>query len=205
MNTISKLLILGFPGFIFGFAVIYFGWCLLARQIIRIEIKVLLYYMALAFPFCLILEVGFGNLHYLLFGKYLWEYQIFPVHDKLTSLLNFAIWPLYGLHFYLYDILEKNWKLAPVLKNVLYIIKLAVSGPLLEFILNAVCQLAFNRYYFYYFPDDLLHYTSIQVVPYYFIASYGFALLIKYLGKFSGKTYLPFIAYITGLVFLFSG
>jgi len=196
---------IGILGFIFGFSVIYFSWSLIARKLIKFNINKLLYYMALAFPFCLILEVGFGNLHYFLFGEYLWQYRVLPVHDGLTSLLNFAIWPLYGLHFYLYDILEKDWQLSPFWKNISYILKLAISGPLLEFILNLVCQLAFGRYYFYYFPDDLLHYTSIQVIPYYFTASYAFALAIKHINKFPTNNYLPILSYLTGLLFLFAG
>ncbi len=200
-----KILIVGSLGFVFGFAVIYLGWCLIARRIIKINIKKLLYYMGLAFPFCLILEVGFGHLHHLLFNEYLWQYRVLPVHDGLTSLLNFAIWPLYGLHFYLYDILEKSWKLPPFWKNTAYILKLALSGPLLEFLLNMVCQLTFNRYYFYYYPDDLFHYTSIQVIPYYFVASYAFAKTIKYIENFPVKAYLPIVSYLSGLVFLFLG
>jgi len=70
---------------------------------------------------------------------------------------------------------------------------------------NFSCQLAFHRYYFYYFPDDLLHYTSIQVIPYYFIASYAFALAVKYIDKFSTNQYLPIFSYLIGLLFLFSG
>jgi len=200
-----KILLIGLLGFIFGFAVIYFSWCLIARKIIKFNINKLLYYMALAFPFCLVLEVGFGNLHYYLFDEYLWQYQVLPVHDGLTSLLNFAIWPLYGLHFYLYDILEKDWQLSPFWKNTSYFLKLAISGPLLEFILNLVCQLAFNRYYFYYFPDDLFHYTSVQVIPYYFVASYAFALAIKHINKFPANIYLPILSYSAGLLFLLAG
>jgi len=200
-----KLFIVGLFGFVFGFVVIYLIWCLIARRIIKFKIKKLIYYMALAFPFCLILEVGFGNLHHYLFGEYLWEYRVMPVHDGLTSLLNFAIWPLYGLHFYLYDILEKTWNLSRFWKNTSYILKLALSGPLLEFLLNMVCQLTLDRYYFYYFPDDLLHYTSIQVIPYYFIASLAFAITMKYTDKLSWKMPLSFISYSLGLVFLFVG
>jgi len=197
--------LIGLLGFLFGFGVIYSIWSLIARRFIKFKIKKLFYYMALAFPFFLIFEVGFGKLHHFLFGEYLWQYQVLPIHDGLTSLLNFAIWPLYGLHFYLYDIVEKDWQLTPFWKNTLYLLKLAISGPLLEFILNLVCQLAFHRYYFYYFPDDLLHYTSVQVIPYYFIASYAFALAVKYIDKFSTKQYLPVFSYLIGLLFLFSG
>lgn len=172
---------------------------------IKIKVRKLLFYMALAFPFCLLLEVGFGNLHYILFEEYLWQYHILPVHDGLTSILNFAIWPLYGLHFYLYDIIEKDWKLPVFWANAAFITKLAISGPLLEFILNLVCQLSFNKYYFYYFPDDLFHYTSIQVVPYYFVASYAFAVAVKYIDNHSDKILLPLTSYSLGLLFLFAG
>jgi hypothetical protein len=200
-----KILFTGLAGFIFGFLVIYLLWCLIAQRFISLDLRRVFYYMALAFPFCLILEVGFGNLHHYLFNEYLWQYRVLPVHQGLTSTLNFAIWPLYGLHFYLYDVVEKQFTFSKFWKNVFFITKLAISGPLLEFILNMVCRFSFERYYFYYFPDDLFHYTSIQVIPYYFIASYAFAVAVKYMDKHMEKTYIPLVSYFIGLVFLFSG
>lgn len=200
-----KILFAGILGFIFGFIVIYGLWCLIARKRIHLDYSKVFYYMALSFPFCLVLEVGFGNLHYYLFDAYLWEYRVLPVHDKLTSTLNFAIWPLYGLHFYLYDTIEKDLKISPFWKKSSYLLKLAISGPLLEFILNLVCQLAFDRYYFYYFPGDLLHYTSVQVIPYYFVASYAFAVAVKYIDKHADKIIVPVASYLIGLIFLLAG
>lgn len=189
-------------GFVFGFVVIYGLWRLSVRRPLPLEAQTIWLYMGLAFPACVIGEVFIGQLHSGLFDTQLWQYRVAPTHDGYTSLYNFAIWPLYGWHVYLGEQALAQWSPGPGVRKAVLLLKHASAGPLLEAIANLGMLLIAGRYYFYYFPDDLWHLTSMQVVPYYAVLSLLFSCFIAQVRQVRRKVALGCIGYLTGLAYL---
>ena len=196
-------LLKGAFAFAFGFLVIYGLWCLLARRRLSFDARTVWLYMGCAFPVCVLGEVSIGHLHAALFGTQLWQYRIAPTHDGYTSLYNFAIWPLFGWHVYLSEKALALWNPRPALRRSALFLKHASGGPLLEIVANLAVLLVMGRYYFYYFPDDLWHLTSVQVVPYYAVPSFLFSCLIAGIREIRHKITVGSAAYAAGLVYLF--
>ncbi len=189
--------------FLFGFCLIYAIW----RPCIRggapkWDWKTMLLYMGVALPVCVMVEVLCGKLHLALFETKLWRYQVLPAHDGMTSLLNFAIWPLYGWHTFLYEQASRTWRLSPLVRNAIWTAKLALSGVVLECLANLGSLALFDRHYFYYFPGDLAHLSSFQVVPYYFLGSLGLCLLLNVLRDVRPKLAVALLCYALGCAFL---
>lgn len=197
-------LLKGAAGFVFGFVVIYGLWRLLVRRALPLDAQTIWLYMGLALPACVIGEVFIGQLHSLLFDAQLWHYRVAPAHNGYTSLYNFAIWPLYGWHVYLSEQALELWSPRAGVRKATLLLKHASAGPLLEIIANLSMLLITGHYYFYYFPDDLRHLTSVQVVPYYAVLSLLFSCFIARVRQMRQKVMLGFIGYLTGLAYLFS-
>ena len=198
-------LLKGTAGFVFGFAFIYGLWRLPMRRPLPLDAQTIWLYMGLAFPACAIGEVFIGQLHYALFHTRLWQYCVAPTHDGYTSLYNFAIWPLYGWHVYLGEQALALWNPRASVRTAVLLLKHASAGPLLEVIANLGMLLIAGRYYFYYFPDDLWHLTSMQVVPYYAVLSLLFSCFIARVRHVRQKVALGCIGYLTGLAYLLRG
>ena len=158
-------------GFLLGFAFLLLCWSVVAGRRIAIDPKEILLFMAISCPVGLMLEVGCGWLHLLLFGEPLWQYRVMPAHGGFTSQYNFGLWPLYGAHLYFFHQARASWRLSRVGEFWLSAGKSVLSGPLLEIAINAFFLLCFGQYFFYYFPDDLWHLTSLAVIPYYAVSS----------------------------------
>lgn len=195
-------LLKGLGGFVFGFALIYGLWRLAVRRPLPLDARTIWLYMGLAFPACVAGEVLIGQLHHALFDTRLWQYRVAPVHDGYTSLYNFAIWPLYGWHVYLGEQALALWNPRAGVRKAVVLLKHASAGPLLEIIANLGMLLITGRYYFYYFPGDLGHLTSMQVVPYYAVLSLLFSCFIARVRPVRQKVALGCIGYLTGLAYL---
>jgi hypothetical protein len=174
----SAILILqGLSGALVGAILFYLLGSLLSRRWIRIELYPLLLSMAVAFLIAIVCEVLLGKLYYLLVGKPLWQYRVWPIHDGYTSALNFIIWPVYGYYIYfVHQVLAaKRVNIRPAwLKGLAS----GIDGPLLEILANGFFLLFYGTFYFYYLPGDLRHFTSIQVVPLYMVMGVILSLVL---------------------------
>lgn len=198
------LILQGLSGAAFGFVVFYLLGSLLTRQWVRIDCYRLLLFMTVAFLIAIICEVYLGKLYYLLIGKPLWQYRVWPIHDGYTSALNLIIWPVYGYYcYFLHQILQAR-RISirpPWLKGLAS----GVDGPLLEILANGFFLLFYGTFYFYYLPDDLRHYTSIQVVPLYMVMGIILSLAMDYLQDRPQRWFYPAGFYLAGVGFVLAG
>lgn len=198
------LLLQGGGGALLGVCIFYLVASLLIRHWVRIDLYQLLLFMAVAFLVAIVCEVYLGKLYHTVFGKPLWQYRVWPIHDGYTSALNFLIWPVYGYYWYcLTQVLRardlqfrKTWMKG---------ITSGIDGPLLEILANGFFLLFFETFYFYYLPDDLRHYTSVQVVPLYMIMGICLALIIEYMQDRPRRWLYPAGFYLAGVGFVLVG
>jgi hypothetical protein len=201
----SAILILqGLSGALVGAVLFYLLGSLLSRRWIRIELYPLLLSMAAAFLIAIVCEVLLGKLYYLLVGKPLWQYRVWPIHDGYTSALNFIIWPVYGYYVYfMHQVLAaKRITIQPAWLRGL---ASGIDGPLLEFLANGFFLLFYGTFYFYYLPGDLRHFTSIQVVPLYMVMGVILSLVLERLLLRPRCWHYPLGIYLTGLGFVLAG
>ena len=204
MSQAQVLILQGLSGALFGAAVFYLLGSILVRRWIRIEIYPLVLSMAVAFLVAIICEVYLGKLYHLVMGEPLWQYRVWPIHEGYTSVLNFIIWPVYGYYVYfLHQVLHAHeivirprW-----LKGVFS----GIDGPLLEILANGFFLLFYGTFYFYYLPDDLRHFTSVQVVPLYMVMGVILALLLDYLLEQPRRWHIPAGFYLAGVGFVMIG
>ncbi len=178
LSHTGLLILQGLSGALVGVTLFYLLGSLLTRQWIRIDAYQLALSMAVAFLVAVVCEVYLGKLYYLVMGERLWQYRVWPVHDGYTSMLNFIIWPVYGYYVYFFhQVLRQNAiTIRPQwLKGLLS----GVDGPLLEILANGFFLLFYGTFYFYYLPDDMRHYTSVQVVPLYMVMGVILTLLLE--------------------------
>jgi hypothetical protein len=198
------LVLQGLSGALFGAGVIYLLGSLLVRRWIRIDIYPLVLSMAVAFLVAIVCEVYLGKLYFLMFGEPLWQYRVWPIHDGYTSVLNLIIWPVYGYYVYfMHQVLHsRRLIIRPVwLKGVVS----GFDGPLLEILANGFFLLFYGTFYFYYLPDDMRHYTSLQVVPLYMVMGVILTLLLEYLLEKPPRWHYPAGFYMAGVGFVLVG
>lgn len=198
------LVLQGLSGALFGAGVFYLLGSLLVRRWIRIEIYPLALSMAVAFLVAIVCEVYLGKLYFLVFGEPLWQYRVWPIHDGYTSVLNFIIWPVYGYYVYfMHQVLHsRRLIIRPAwLKGVVS----GLDGPLLEILANGFFLLFYGTFYFYYLPDDMRHYTSLQVVPLYMVMGVILTLLLEYLLEKPPRWHYPAGFYMAGVGFVLVG
>jgi hypothetical protein len=198
------LVLQGLSGALFGAMLFYLLGSLLVRRWIRIELYALSLSMAAAFLVAIVCEVYLGKLYYLLMGKPLWQYRVWPIHDGYTSVLNFIIWPVYGYYVYfLHRVLHaRRIVMRPAwLKGVAS----GIDGPLLEILANGFFLLFYGTFYFYYLPGDLRHFTSVQVVPLYMVMGVILSLLLDYLLAKPPRWHYPAGFYMAGVGFVLVG
>jgi hypothetical protein len=123
-------------------------------------------------------EVLFNKLYISLFGVPLWTYKILPVGSGHTSLFSPVIWSVYGLGIYL---IHQKLQFGYFKKSFLGGLIMAIEGPLYEIAANLLFITLFGSYLFYYWPADMWHLTSFQVVPIYFLCGWVAALSLPYL------------------------
>jgi len=198
------LILQGLSGALVGAAIFYLLGSLLVRRWIRIEAYPLLLSMAVAFLVAIVCEVYLGKLYYEVMGVPLWQYRVWPIHDGYTSVLNFIIWPVYGYYIYfLHQVLHAH--AIEIRPRWLKGIASGVDGPLLEILANGFFLLFFGTFYFYYLPNDLRHYTSVQVVPLYMVMGVILTLLLDYLQERPADWRYPAGFYLAGTGFVLIG
>ena len=200
----TVLLLQAISGALFGMAVFYLLASLLTRSWIRVDAYRLSLCMAVAFLVAIVCEVYLGKLYYLVVGKPLWQYRVWPIHDGYTSVLNFIIWPVYGYYLYFLNrVLHRRRPSGPV--HWMRGLASGLDGPLLEILANGFFLLFYGTFYFYYLPADLNHYTSLQVVPLYMVMGVSLVLLLNYFESRPRLWRYPAGFYLIGILFVITG
>lgn len=169
-------------------AVIYAFNCLLAGRLKEIRLDQMLMYVTSVAVVGVFGEVAVGSIYRALFGAPLWEYHVLPIHHAFTSLYSPVIWGMYGFYLYLlHDHLNKTGQRST--KKLASLI--AVEGIALEVLFNISALIFFKQYVFYYLPPDLWHVSSLQAIPFYFLAG---VVIVKYTRSFKGDPWFFTIA-----------
>lgn len=204
VSAAGMLVLQGLSGALVGAVLFYLLGSLLAWRWIRIDCYQLALSMAVAFLVAIVCEVGLGKLYYLVAGRPLWQYRVWPIHDGYTSALNFIVWPVYGYYIYfLHQVLQA--RRITIRPNWLKGIASGIDGPLLEILANGFFLLFYGTFYFYYLPGDLRHYTSVQVVPLYMVMGIILTLLLNRLQDRPPNWYYPAGFYLAGAGFVLAG
>lgn len=111
-------------------------------------------------------EVFVGTLYMAIASHPLWQYQLYPIHSGFTSLIAPLIWGFTGAFLYLSHETFIIGKRFSGLQRSIFIMFETIT---FEAVFN-VTFLALNGILlFYYTPGDLLHITSLQTLPFYFV------------------------------------
>jgi len=183
--------------FVIGIPLFYPLYCWAAKQRLPIfNYDMALYMTATYFAF-VTLEASFGFIHFEIFGWRIWEYRMYPNHHGYGTDLGPIMWTLYGIHVYWFKQIMKGWKpfKSPWTKGAFT----SVEGPLFEFVGNGAILLIYGQYLFYYFPSDLYHLTTVQVMPHYAIAGVVFGYFLNAIDHAPKTWGLPISLFIMGL------
>ena len=183
---------------------IYVLHSLAAGRRIPLEPYALALHMSAAFLVMAVMVAGLGFLHGEVFGWRMWEYRVYPNHHEYGSYLGPLTWPWYGFHVYLLDrVLAARGRALPRVWQ--HGLVTGVDGPLLEILGNGLFLLLFGSYFFYYFPPELGHLTSVLVMPYYAVAGMVLYVILRALREANPRWSLPLALYFTGLCFVVLG
>ena len=130
----------------------------------------------------------------------LWVYQIFPIHNGDTSLYSFLfIWPVYGFHIYLFQ--KKFPIFTDKTKQYFAAACIALDAVLLEFLINLSSIIVFSRFIFFYLPGDMYHFTTLFVLPFYFL---GGLVIVKTMRRFIKEpVFFGILSFLVSFVFVF--
>ena len=204
LSQAGILILQGLSGALLGVCIFYLLGSLLTRQWVRIDAYPLALSMAVAFLVAVVCEVYLGKLYYLLMGERLWQYRVWPIHDGYTSMLNFIVWPIYGYYVYFFHhVLQQH---AIIIRpRWLQGLVSGFDGPLLEILANGFFLLFYGTFYFYYLPDDMRHFTSVQVAPLYMVMGVILTLLLDALLRQPRRWQYPAGFYLAGVGFVLAG
>jgi hypothetical protein len=194
----------GLSGALVGGVLFYLLASLLTRRWMRIDGYELALSMAVAFLVAIVCEVYLGKLYFLFTGKPLWQYRVWPIHDGYTSAVNLIVWPVYGYYFHLLHQVLHSYRIR-IRPNWLKGLASGIDGPLLEILANGFFLLCYGTFYFYYLPDDLRHYSSLQVVPLYMVMGIILVLVLEYFAGRPPRWGYPAAFYLAGVGFVLSG
>lgn len=111
-------------------------------------------------------EILVGTLYQAVFGHALWQYEVYPIHHGYTSLYAPFIWAICGLQM---------WLMAPLMAQIKDSVRrytvMAIDILAIEIMINALFLLSIGQMIFYYTPGELGHFSSLQTLPFYFVAS----------------------------------
>lgn len=147
-------------------AVVYGFSSLAARRFKRVNLRIALLYASTLSMLGVFGEVLIDNVYKYFFGHPFWLYTVLPVHNGYTSKYAFYLWGIYGFAMYLlHDHTRgRNIKLTKLLP-----LMFMASAIVFEASVNLTFHVFFGKYIFYYFPNDLWHLTSVQVLPFYLV------------------------------------
>ncbi|MBF0099682.1 MAG: hypothetical protein HQK77_02130 [Desulfobacterales bacterium] len=192
------------------FFVLFFGpWlyiftCGLAHQVIQLDIPKLFIYMGSTFCCAICAEVFIDHAFILLFKQPAWQYRIWPKHHGFTSGVGHVMWPLYGFYLYcLHQAIDKNDKFKWAKDHFPKAILIGIDAMVLEILANTFSLALFGTYYFYYLPDDLYHFTTIQIFIPYVICGYIGVKLLDCLERYRNQgVWIGIGFYLTGILML---
>ncbi len=125
------------------------------------------------------LEILVDSAFFRVTGQPCWEYRVWPIHMGFTSGVGAVMWPMYGAFVYAFHGALRARDEFPALHGwVGRAALIAVEAMTLEIAANAYALIGFHTFYFYYWPGDLLHYTTMAIlVPYFVCGLVGVAAL----------------------------
>lgn len=126
-------------------------------------------------------EIFVDTIYEYIFGIPLWRYNILPIHNAYTSEYAIVLWGIYG--FYLYLLHDSLGKWSENRQRQLALI-FAFEALVLEAIVELASKVAFGEYFYYYYPDDLWHISTIQNFPFYLICGF---LIVKTINRFKAN------------------
>ena len=194
---------------VFAFALVLLSYCF-NRWLIGDRLEVDPYRLALTASTVLLLAIIGESLinpvYELCMGRKLWEYRIFPLHDRNVSALAVLVWTAYGVHLYftrqsMQSRLNARWNNRygkSVIMGLEAPLLLEVSGNLTFLYLT-------NTYYAYYLPSDVGHLTSFQAVPVYVLCIFIGLGILGTLEKLPRHAGLPPALFAGGVVYLLAG
>lgn len=145
-------------------------WCKGDLVIVRSDA---LLQVALVFSLALFSEATINPLYESVFGHKLWVYRLFPLHDGNVSALALLVWTSYGMHLYFLNQTLERWLAGNPRRNLIKAMLIGAEAPLLwEVFGNGYFLLTVGEYYAYYLPGELLHFTSLRVIPVYMLCIY---------------------------------
>ena len=89
-----------------------------------------------------------------------------PIHHGYTSQYATVIWGAYGFHLYLLHDTLGSWGINRQKSLVLWF---SIEALFAEAILVIASKIVFGEFFYYYYPGDLWHVSSIQNLPFYFL------------------------------------
>lgn len=150
----------------------------MSKKIKNGEWKIILLYVSFIALFGPFGEILIGHLYTSLFGFPLWQYHILPVNSSYTSLIAPLVWSIAGLAtYFIHEHLTRGLRVPPLISLPFAASLIAIETIIIEFIINVSFWLLTSQYIFFYTPGELLHFTSIQTLPFYFLS--GIALIIS--------------------------
>ncbi|HEX5752941.1 MAG TPA: hypothetical protein VFZ09_42450 [Archangium sp.] len=158
---------------------LYLSACALARRLLHPRVDTLVLYMGTT-CFCATLgEVGTDTLCVTLLKRPLWLYHVWPVNHGYASAAGLFTWPLYGGFVYLlHQALRTNPRLRCFDRDGTKVLLLAVNAMLLEIFVNVFSLGLFESFFFFYFREDLGHFSTGEIfLPYVVLGSAGLKLL----------------------------
>ncbi|NVK73106.1 MAG: hypothetical protein HWE24_06460 [Oceanospirillaceae bacterium] len=196
------ILLQGLSGVIIGLGLFYLLGSMLLKQWIRLDAYQLTLSMGVTFLVAIVCEISIDRLYFSIMDKPLWLYHVWPIHQGYTSGLNFIVWPAYGFYLYLVHkvLVSKRVLLRP---RWLHGLLSGIDGPLLEILANGFFLLFYGTFYFYYLPDDMGHYSSIQVIPIYMLVGVVLSLILDHLRRYPRNWLYPSVSYVMAVGVMF--
>jgi hypothetical protein len=170
----SPLLLAGFMAF--WPAASYLLRCAFAGRWVRIDPGQALVHAAAVTLLGMTGEVLFGTVYHAVFDRPLWVYEYLPIHHGYTSVFSLYVWSFYGFHVSLFHDVPPAGQRAADTRLALVV---AAEAVLLEMACNLGFLALFGQYLFFYLPGDLWHLSSLQIVPFYFVAGLGIAKTLR--------------------------
>lgn len=139
-------------------------------------------------------------------GSKLWEYRVFPLHDRNVSALALVIWTAYGVHLYFTRQTLESRLPGRLNNNIGKSLVIGFEAPFLSEVSGNLVFLAMTgQYYAYYLPSDVSHLTSLQVVPIYMVCVMTGLAVLRTLERLPRRAALPPLLFASGIVYLFAG
>jgi hypothetical protein len=148
----------------------------LARRFQKLDTKLAILYIATMATLGVFGEVAVGTFYNHFFHSPLWVWRVFPIYKGYTSLYAPFLWGIYGFQLYLF---HDNLAKRHITNDNEVAVIFGFETIILEILLNLSFLAFFGHLIFYYTPRDLWHFTSIQALPFFFIASLIFTKAIR--------------------------